>query len=168
MKSNLTVINISGPDHPGITARLMQCLENHQVKLYDIGQNVTYELLSLSYVIKVIPGSNVLKDLLFEATEMGMKMDYKEVERLGKAPHTESYIISCVSPEIIPPTFMKEIASLLARHEINIKRMDSLQPKAFHSVDFQVDVLTDKCDIDQVKQGLLALSHTHSLDLAMI
>lgn len=168
MKSKLTVINISGPDHPGITARLMQCLEEHDVKLYDIGQNVTYELLSLSFVIKVLPGSEVLKDLLFQATEMGMKLEYKEVERLGKPTDRESFIISCISPETISPKFMKEIASLLANQQINIKRMDNLQPKTFQSIDFQVEVKAGQDNLDQIKQGLLGLSHTFGLDLAMI
>lgn len=168
MKSKLTVINISGPDHPGITARLMQCLEEHQVKLYDIGQNVTYELLSLSFVIKVLPSSTVLKDLLFEATEMGMKLDYKEVDRLDSAQNRESYIISCISPKNITPEFMKNIASLLASHQINIKRMDNLRPKAFQSIDFQVELKANQSELDKIKQGLLGLSQTHGLDLAMI
>ncbi len=167
-KAKLTLINITGPDHPGITARLMQCLEEENIELHDIGQSVTYGLLSLSFIISVPNDSSVVKDLLFQATEMGMKLEYREVEKLGKAPHLEAYIISCISPSTITPKFMKEFSSLLAQNKINIKRIDNLNPKAFSSIDFQIEVATNQSDLDKIKQGLLSLSHSHALDLALL
>ena len=58
-KAKLTLINITGPDHPGITARLMQCLEENNIELQDIGQSVTYGLLSLSFIISDPENSSV-------------------------------------------------------------------------------------------------------------
>ena len=51
MSSNSLLINVSGIDHPGITASLMKEIDNFDCGILDIGQSLTYGLLSLSIII---------------------------------------------------------------------------------------------------------------------
>ena len=63
------LVTVSGPDGPGITARLMTIISSYKVDILDMGQAVTHGLLSLSFVLgfnaESNEGGNVLKDLLF-------------------------------------------------------------------------------------------------------
>ena len=45
------LVTVSGPDGPGITARLMKIISLYNVDVLDMGQAVTHGLLSLSFVL---------------------------------------------------------------------------------------------------------------------
>ena len=73
------LVTVSGPDGPGITARLMRIISEYNVDVLDMGQAVTHGLLSLSFVLGFnsdvnSQNGNVLKDLLFEANMMGLTL----------------------------------------------------------------------------------------------
>ena len=78
----LYIIKISGPDHTGITAGLMERVAAHDGKLLDIGQSITHGLLSLSFLIQTNSEKEdeLLKDLLFKAKQLEITLDYQKVE----------------------------------------------------------------------------------------
>lgn len=170
MSHELTLITISGKDQPGITSKIMQPLVEHNCRLQDIGQSITHGLLSLSFLIESSDSSPVVKELLFIAKEMDMQLDFQKV---SDQPHlqskrTENYIITCVSPHEISPAFVAELSSVLAKKEVNIKRIDNLHPENFGTIEFQIELAPQSVKVAKLKASLLALSHKHSLDLAMI
>ena len=70
LNGKIILVTVSGPDFPGITARLMKIISEYSVEVLDMGQAVTHGLLSLSFVLGLNPdeknsNGNVLKDLLF-------------------------------------------------------------------------------------------------------
>ena len=86
LNGKIILVSVSGPDGPGITARLMRIISEYKVDVLDMGQAVTHGLLSLSFVIGLnsdekSSNGNVLKDLLFEANLMGLTLSYKVVEK---------------------------------------------------------------------------------------
>jgi phosphoserine phosphatase len=170
------LITISGPDHPGITSRLMKIVSADNTKIKDIGQSVTHGLLSLSFVLEISEGhdsnTHVIKDLLFEAYKMGMSLDYKIVEvdeEEDKKGHFESdkFILNCVSPDFISSTFIHDISSTLAEHNVNIQRIDKVSPREFTSLEILTTV-PKQLNQALLKEELLGVSNDHKVDVAFL
>ena len=168
------LITVSGPDGPGITSNLMKVIAKSGLSVLDIGQSVTYDLLSLSILldgeIKQENQSPVLKDLLFEAKKMGLSLDFKAIEKKDDKQFQtmpDKFILSCVSPDKISPAFLYDVAEILAKNKINITRIDSTTPLILKSLDIMTTVL-QKTDWQKIKEELLKISDRHRIDMAFL
>jgi phosphoserine phosphatase len=172
MSNKLVLVKVSGPDHPGITAVLMKCLINSEVELIDMGQSITHELLSLSFLFKVKDfkeDSPLLKNLLFEAEKMSMALKYKILEDIAQIKKKgEKYILSCVSLNGITSEFLYDISSTLAKNEINIQRIDNVSENNLVSLDIMTVAQSSNVDWKAVKADLLKISNKHSTDMALL
>ena len=173
MKKNV-LITISGPDHPGITARMMRILEDNDTQINDIGQNVTHSLLSLSFVIEISEGTNnnsdVIKDLLFETYKMGMTLDYKILDGTYEPElddEVEKFILNCVAPERITNTFIADIATVLAEYGVNILKIDKVSPGIFKSLEI-LTVIRKSLNHTELKEKLILVSNKHKIDVAFL
>lgn len=169
------LITVSGADHPGITSRLMKIVSADNTIIKDIGQSVTHGLLSLSFVLEISEGhdanSHVIKDLLFEAYKMGMSLDYKIVNgdehKSAIDMAAEKFILNCVAPDRINSNFIHDISSTLAKHDVNIQRIDKVSPEEFTSLEILTTV-PKKLDQALLKQELLKVSNNHKVDVAFL
>ncbi|EQC44358.1 phosphoserine phosphatase SerB [Bacteriovorax sp. Seq25_V] len=167
------LIKISGPDHPGITARLMKIVSENNTPVLDIGQSVTHGLLSLSFVLKIdencASSDHVIKELLFESYKMGMTLDYKVVESLldTVAKDEEKFILNCVAPVNITPHFIRDISSTLAKFNVNILRIDKVSPTEFTSLEI-LTIVPVSTDHKKLKEELIGVSNTHKIDIAFL
>lgn len=169
------LVKVSGPDHPGITSALMSIVARSGDQILDIGQSVTHGLLSLSFVIAVDKqkkddsGAHVLKDLLFEATSMGLHLDYQVVDDLSATNDVtgEKFILNCVAPEAITANFLGDLATTLAKYRINILRIDKVSPKDFSGLEISTNVPTS-VDWNLVKADLISVSNLHKIDVAFL
>ena len=168
------LITVSGPDRPGITSGLMKIIAESGLSIVDIGQSVTYGLLSLSIMLDgTIEKDNqfpILKDLLFEAKNMGLTLDFKAIDeqednKLKVIP--DKFILSCVSPGKICPAFLHDVADILAKNKINIARIDSTTPGILKSLDISTTVL-EKANWKKIKEKLLIISNRHRIDMAFL
>ena len=69
--SEVLLINVSGPDRPGLTASLTRILARYEVNILDIGQVVIHNALSLGLLIEMPEAAEpapVFKDLCFPPT----------------------------------------------------------------------------------------------------
>jgi len=171
LKGKNVLITVSGPDHPGITCKLLEHISAGNHRIIDMGQSVTHGLLSLSIVIRIDEqsGGEVIKDLLFSANEMGLNLEYKVVEE--SFHHTDSaqenYILNCVSVEEITPNFLKAVSNILATNDINIKRIDKISPHGFKSLEIAATVPTE-LNPRQIKEDLMMASTEHQVDVAFL
>ncbi|MFG1498747.1 phosphoserine phosphatase SerB [Halobacteriovorax sp. XZX-3] len=166
------IITVSGQDRPGITAGLMKVISENNTDITDINQAITHNLLSLSFVIKMSEkkgeNQNVLKELLFTAHEMGLKLEYSIVsaETTYKTPYN-SFILNCVAPKKISANFIADVAQCLAHNDINIYRIDNVSKEGFNSLEVLTDV-PEKVGLNKVKSDLLNISNRHHTDIAFI
>lgn len=76
------LINITGQDRPGLTAKLTGILGEFGAELLDIGQAVIHDHLSLGLVV-AIPGerksSPVLKEVLYAAHGLGVAVNFEPI-----------------------------------------------------------------------------------------
>lgn len=77
----LILINISGEDKPGVTAALTSILAKYNASILDIGQADIHHNLSLGILFKTSPdvSGDIMKDLLFKAYELGVKIRFNPV-----------------------------------------------------------------------------------------
>ena len=82
MTNEIFLLNISGPDKPGLTSSLTNVLSQYGAKILDIGQANIHDTLSLGFMFEIETGNNsaaVLKDLLFKAYELGVKAKFTPI-----------------------------------------------------------------------------------------
>lgn len=174
LNGKIILVTVSGPDCPGITARLMRIISEYNVDVLDMGQAVTHGLLSLSFVLglnsdeKNVNG-NVLKDLLFEANLMGLTLGYKVVEKNINTPEMdgEKFIVTCVSPTKVTACFVADLAQTLATHKINIERIDKVSPREFSSMEIATTI-PKNLETKKLKEHLMQVSTKHKIDVAFL
>lgn len=79
--TELILINISGHDHPGVTAALTEILARHDADILDIGQADIHHNLSLGFLIKTDSSASgdIMKDILFKSYELGVDVRFTPV-----------------------------------------------------------------------------------------
>ncbi|NTV97772.1 MAG: phosphoserine phosphatase SerB [Chlorobiaceae bacterium] len=129
----LLLINITGPDKPGLTSKITSILSGYNVPVLDIGQAVIHNHLSLGMLVEVpaeSASSPVLKDLLFCAHTLGIQISFTPVEdteyerwvgEQGKPRHLLSLLARKITAEQI-----ERVSSLIASHNLNIDSISRL------------------------------------------
>ncbi len=172
MEKQLILVTVSGPDKPGITAKLTQKISANAHFIEDMGQSVTHGLLSLSILIRMNTsnGSHLLKDLLFEAKKLGLALDFEAIEDESlqlKKEQNNRFIISCVHFEKIPSNFIASVAHELSSHNINIIRIDNKSTPDFKALDI-VASAPNESSWASLKLKLIHIGKINQTDLAII
>lgn len=81
MNTELTLIRITGIDRPGLTASITEILSRYDVTILDIGQADIHQTLSLGILFKSkeTESGNIMKELLFKASELGVNIRFYPV-----------------------------------------------------------------------------------------
>lgn len=170
MSKKLILISVYGFDHPGITAKLMECIHSHNASIEDMGQSITHGQLSLSILIHTQKDSTpLLDDLKEKAKEVDINLYFKEIEdKKDVCASGEKYILNCVNYNGIPANFLKDITSVLAQNSINIERIENTNPSNFSSLEFETIATSETINWEQVKEELITISNTYKTDLALL
>ena len=106
-KKEQILISISGIDHPGLTAQVMEILARHEAQILDIGQADIHSTLSLGILVRINEQASgqMMKELLFKSTELRVNIDFVPisddeyedwVSRQGK----NRYILTVIGREL--------------------------------------------------------------------
>ncbi|MBR4774664.1 MAG: phosphoserine phosphatase SerB [Bacteroidales bacterium] len=81
MNKEQILIRISGTDRIGLTAEIMGILARYDAQILDIGQADIHSTLSLGILIRIDENASgqVMKELLFKATELGVTIGFEPV-----------------------------------------------------------------------------------------
>ena len=77
-KEEQILISITGQDRPGLTVSVMAILAKYGAQVLDIGQADIHSTLSLGILMRLdgMHSWQVMKELLFKATELGVNIDF--------------------------------------------------------------------------------------------
>ena len=80
-KEEQILVGIAGQDRPGVTASVTEILAKYDAKILDIGQADIHSTLSLGILFRIDEklSGQVMKELLFKATELNINSDFKPV-----------------------------------------------------------------------------------------
>jgi phosphoserine phosphatase len=161
------IVTVSGPDRPGITARLTGILVQMGAGLLDIEQVVVRNHLSLGMLISIREDPGVLKELLFAAKELGMSLDFHIVEDVkGSQPKPAArYVVTAIGKNL-GAAEMFALSTLLAENHANIAKISRLSHGKLRSVEVHVD-LAEGVNPGPLKEALLRLGMDGSFDIAL-
>ena len=130
-------VNISGEDKPGLTAELTAILARYNAFILDIGQSNIHKSLTLGILFRTTTEQSgfIMKDLLFEATRLGVQIRFTPIEREQydawvARQGRNRYIVTLLGREITASE-IAEVSELIARHNLNIdaiKRLTGRMP----------------------------------------
>ena len=158
---------------PGITAELTGILAAGQVPILDIGQAVIHGLLSLSILFSMDKNEKnpLIKDLLFKATEMGLKLEFRVLDawevaaRRDHSPKAYRYAVTLIA-ERVTATALHEVASALGRSKVNIDEITRLSEAEFGCVEMLVST-SEELNRRTLKKELLEIARRQGVDIAL-
>ena len=173
--ANVVLVTISGPDGPGITSHLTGILAQAGAKVLDIGQAVIHGLLSLSILFELdekdADKKTTIKDLLFKATELGMKLDFKVIDPESPTStfrHNGNdfrYALTLISTPVTASSLHK-VTQVLSSFQLNIDSIQRLSQDEFGCVELLVSSPSE-VDQKQMKHELLKIAEAEKVDIAL-
>lgn len=177
------LLNISGPDRPGITSALTGILSGHNVTILDIGQAVIHNELALGMLFEVPAdtGENkhahILKDLLFRAYEMGVTAKFTPIpaadyEKWVRQQGKERHIITLIARRM-NARYIAHVTDIIYRQHLNIDIINRMSGrpslsgsdnKGIACVEFSVT--GTPLDKEEMRRQFLEASRETGMDIA--
>lgn len=176
----IILLNISGPDKAGLTASLTDVLAQYDVTVLDIGQAVIHENLGLGILFEIsakADSSPILKDLLFKAHELGLKVKFTpipEVKYEEWVTHQgkERFIITVLARKLTA-LHLSKVTRVISEQGLNIDiisrlsgriPLDDVDGKTKSVVEFSVRGTPG--DAEALKADFLEISKETGADIA--
>ena len=174
------LIRVTGQDRPGLTASIMEILAQYDAHILDIGQADIHSTLSLGILIRIDKQSSgqVMKDLLFKATEIGVNIgfapisddEYEEwVNQQGKNRYILTIIGRSLSARNIQAT-----AQIISAHGFNIdavRRLTGRQSIKKHYLHvracIEFSLRGTPTDYQRLQAELMQMSHEQGIDCSL-
>lgn len=164
------LVTVSGADAPGITSEMTGILAQSDCTILDIAQAVIHGLLSLSILFEVKADNDkaVIKDLLFKATELGMKLEFQVLKAqapLGRHGRAYRYALTLIA-ERVSSRALHEVTNTLARFGLNIDIIERLSEGEFGCVEL---IVSSEKELDRgaLKKQLLLIARDQGVDIAL-
>jgi phosphoserine phosphatase len=155
------LVSIHGPDHPGISAALMDVLADTEAEIYDVEQIVVRGRLTLNVLIGVTGENATIKDLLMFGWEEGLHIEFEVVE--PQPTPAKRLIVVTVLGERIGPDDFGAVARSIAEGEGNIERIFRLS--RYPVISYEL-VVSDG-DIDRMREKLILTAAERPIDIAI-
>ena len=176
----IILINITGKDKPGLTASLTNILAQYEVAILDIGQAVIHDYLSLGILVEIPSAhtsSSILKDLLFQAHELGIQIrfsaiDEKRYEAWAVKYGRERRIITLLGRRLTAAQ-LSEVTAAIAANHLNIDVITRLSgrvsldvPGSFPKACVQFTVSGQLDEPGRFRGRLLEISEKTGIDIS--
>jgi phosphoserine phosphatase len=168
---HFVLATITGKDKPGITSALTGILAQSGVTIADIGQSVIHDLLSLSILFQIEDeyDRTTIKDLLFGATELGMKLEFQVFGahelKDRHTPKAFRYVITVLA-DVIPATSLHEVTQAVSKRGMNIDEIQKIGEGEFGCLELLVSS-RESIDHGPFKKELLEISKAQGVDVAL-
>lgn len=155
------LVRINGPDGPGITAGLMELLATAGAGVQDVEQIIIRGRLSLSLVIEVPSGRDLIKELLHYGWEQKIDIDFEIIDD-PPSSRSPGLVVTVVGHDV-PPHDFAAVAATIAKHGGNIDRIVRLA--RYPVMAYELVVSGEARDV--IKENLLAVADTLPSDIAV-
>ncbi len=155
------LVRVTGPDRPGITAQLMQVLAVAGAGMHDVEQILIRGRLTLSLIITVPKGQDLIKDLLLFGWEQKMEVDFEVVEPTP-TERSLGLVVTLLGHDVTPSQF-GAIAAEVAKQGGNIDRIVRLARQPVMAY----ELLVSGDDLRTLQDSLLQLGAGLDCDIAV-
>jgi len=178
--TEILLVNVSGPDRPGVTRAVTQVLAEHGATILDIGQAVIHDTLNLGLLAGVPRPQEVapaMVELRSALGELGLRVGFETVSpeayehwvgQQGKPRHIVTLLGRAILAEHIV-----QVTSIIAEHRLNIDKITRLSGRVplqsgggrvNACVEFSVRGETR--DLASLRASLLELATALDIDIA--
>jgi phosphoserine phosphatase len=176
----ILLLHVTGEDRPGLTASLAGVLAQHDIQILDVNQTVIHRTLLMGMLVRIPPSAestNVLKDLLFTAHHLGLRLRMTPVEdaeydawvgREGKP----RYILTVLAREL-KAAHLASVAQVIAEQGLNIDIITRLSGRPPRVEDDQPRRACVEFSVrgkprgeDSLRASIMSLTQQHPIDLA--
>ena len=126
------LIRISGKDRIGLTAEIMTILAKYDAQILDIGQADIHSTLSLGILIRIDESASgeVMKELLFKTTELGVTIGFEPVsdedyEAWAGRQGRNRYILTAIGRSL-SASQIQAATNMIAAYGLNIDAIKRL------------------------------------------
>lgn len=179
IKREIILANLSGEDKPGVTAAMTEVLAKHKANILDIGQSNIHHTLSLAIMFEAENAGEVIKDLLFKASDIGIMVRFNPISLehydnwvclQGKR---KRYIVTLLGRELLPQN-ISAAAKIAAKYKMNIEKIARLSGRVplniLHRPNKTCVELSirgeEDVDSDLVKRDFMELAVDQGIDIA--
>lgn len=179
VKREQILVSITGVDRPGLTASIMDILAQGNAQILDIGQSDIHSTLCLGilFCIDEQTSGNVMKNLLFKATELGVNIEFepigdeeyeKWVDRQGK----NRYILMIIGRGL-SASQIAAATDVVTRQELNIDairrltgRQSIVHPQKNMRACVEFSLRGNPRDREEMQRELMRLSQEKEMDFS--
>lgn len=155
------LVNVHGPDQPGISAGLMDVLTATGAEVYDIEQIVVRGRLTLNVLIGVDGQKATIRDVLLFGWEQRLHIEFEVVDPLPTP--VKSMMVVTVLGERIGPDDFGAVARSIAEGGGNIERIFRLS--RYPVVSYELAVSNG--DIHKIREQLINTAAQRPIDIAI-
>jgi phosphoserine phosphatase len=177
-ESEIILASLSGEDKPGVTAALTAVLARHDANILDIGQANIHHSLSLAIMFEAKKTGDVIKDLLFKATELGVIIRFSPIEkgeymRWVNLQGTKNRYIVTVLGRTLDPIHISAVAEISQKYKLNIEKiirltgrvpLNASERQSRSCVELSIRGTVD--DVQQLKHDFMSLADNMGIDIA--
>jgi len=155
------LITVHGPDHPGISAGLMDVLSSGDAEIFDVEQIVVRGRLNLNVLVGVSKERSTIADLLYFGWAEGLEIDFEVVEPTP-TPIKEMSVVTVLGARVGPDDF-GSVARAIADGGGNIERIYRLSRYPVLSYELAIS----GGDIDLIRAKLVEAAASRPIDVAI-
>ncbi|MDR1091561.1 MAG: phosphoserine phosphatase SerB [Prevotella sp.] len=177
-ESEIILASLSGEDKPGVTAALTAVLAQHDANILDIGQANIHHSLSLAIMFEAKKAGDVIKDLLFKATELGVIIRFSPIEkdeymRWVNLQGTKNRYIVTVLGKTLNPIHISAVAEISRKYKLNIEKiirltgrvpLNTSERQSRSCIELSIRGTVD--DVRQLKHDFMSLADKMEIDIA--
>ncbi len=178
-EAGVLLIQITGPDRPGLTHALTGILAAHGVRVLDIGQAVIHNALALGILVELdeaARSSPMLSQLLLEAHRLNVQVHFSasspEEYRAWVDGQSKRRSIVTVLGRAILGEHLAAVSAVIAGQSLNIERIErlsgrpSLEAIGEGRACIEFTVSGEPGDETGMRAAFMAITHEHEIDIA--
>jgi phosphoserine phosphatase len=180
---DILLLHVTGDDRPGLTASLSAILAQHEIQILDINQTVIHNTLLLGMLVRIPPNvesTNVLKDLLFNAHHLGLRLRMNPVEdgdydQWVAHEGSPRYILTLLARQLLA-SHLSAVSRAIAEQQLNIDiitRLSGRKPRVVEAEDgsprracVEFSVRGQPLDENALRAELMRITRQFPVDIA--
>ena len=163
------LLTVTGPDRPGVTARVMSVLAAHDADLVDVEQVVVNGHLSLGLMVRVDRGADVVavvRELTEQVHDLGMNLEVQFDDIAPAAPPSTHAVVILGSP--VTASAFSAVSGALASIGANIDIIRGIADYPVTGIELHVSTARrDAADDARLRETLAPLSDAHGVDISV-
>lgn len=180
-KRELILMNIAGPDRPGLTAALTDILARHDARILDIGQADIHHTLALGILFQTdsLKSGEILKELLFTTSDMHVQVQFSivpenEYDKWVGMQGKNRYIITMLGRTLTAEQ-ISHVTRIITEQQLNIDNIrrltgrmpldDATQPMAKACI--ELSVRGNPADRMSMQKDFMELAANLNFDISL-